>query len=314
MVETILGVAALVAVLVLLYGLVCLVRPLWLVHSRKQAGGVVIAALVVCGVLGSVPPSRPSNIPPPAWAERVEVCRRAMAVRDCPKSDADVAAARAAVAKAAHDAEQGQVQSATAAATTASAAAGDGAGLKYEDRDGVARPVMDSALNPYDPKDDADIYRAWGTAGVRRIERLRHAAADAVAKSGKCDQVNLTELADQRSKPPKHPVVMVACVNQAQFFVSEEDVERGIQSEDDRAAAVRSVTFTTACDEQVQAMLTYPSSFNLHWGQETTKDDAGNYGLVIHFDALNGFGNKVPKSAVCMSTPTGGMKVRIVNR
>ncbi len=106
------------------------------------------------------------------------------------------------------------------------------------------------------------------------------------------------------------------CHNEKRFFVSETDLKRGVQSEDDKEAAVATDAFKDECRDQVQKMLTYPSSFDesIFGAEGAIKDDAGNFGLGISFRALNGFGNKVPYHAVCMSTPTGGMRVRVATR
>ncbi len=55
------------------------------------------------------------------------------------------------------------------------------------DRDGVVRKITDSAITSIDRASDPETYREWGAAGIRRVQALKKAAAEAVAKNPQCD-------------------------------------------------------------------------------------------------------------------------------
>ena len=95
-----------VAILVVLYGLVALAKPFWLIKHQLVGGVVAFAAMVVLAILYGIPPSRPANVAPDVWAKRVTVCKAAMAFRTCAESDAEVNAAAASVLQAAKDRAQ----------------------------------------------------------------------------------------------------------------------------------------------------------------------------------------------------------------
>jgi len=313
MLDGVIGAASLVLALVALLALGLFARPFWFIKRRWQAALIGVAAVLGLALLEAIPPSRPASIAPAAWARRVSDCAFVHAERLCPTSDVQSAQAAGAVAEWAK-AQAAQRQAAAQAAshpvqrTPPPPQDNDRA---LADRDGVVRKIVEGSLTPYNRNDDPDIFRTWGTAGVARIEKLRKAAAEAVAGNQQCDQVVSDQLADRRSRAPSRPVVFVDCQNQVRFFVSEQDLARGVQSEADHQREVLAQPFFMTCVNHVQGMLRYPTTFNLHYGRSVTVDDAGNYGVVIDFDAMNGFGARLPQRAACMSTPTGGMRIRI---
>ena len=98
--ETIIEIALTVAMLGMLFGLICLFKPLWWVKKRWQAAALVVGAFVAVGIIGSVPVPRPAGISEADWNERVSVCKAANKSRYCPLAKADVDTARAEIAKA----------------------------------------------------------------------------------------------------------------------------------------------------------------------------------------------------------------------
>lgn len=84
-----------VAGIAALMGLAALIKPYWRLRRRWQGGALLAAALVVGGALQSVPPGRPADVTPSAWAQRLSVCRDANAEQSCPLSTLEVAKAQA---------------------------------------------------------------------------------------------------------------------------------------------------------------------------------------------------------------------------
>jgi hypothetical protein len=114
---------------VCLYGLAAWVKPFWLIKRRWQGAGLVAASVTVLIAVSERAPTRPADIAPDMWAQRVAVCREANMDRACPNSSAMVLKAIA------------QVRVATLAAVPAPSAAS-----------AVAPPVVAAASAPPDPK------------------------------------------------------------------------------------------------------------------------------------------------------------------
>jgi hypothetical protein len=274
------------------------VKP-WGPFKRRWIGGVAaLLAFIVGGMLIVMPPERPAAIAQAEWDRRIALCREHAdgQFRDCVRDTAELKKAeqRADESKRAKLAEK----SVSAAAKSP--------GTKIDP----------SVLKAYTRKDDPDIFAAWGTKGVQRIEDLRKTAADGVAKQDKCDAVDVVDIADQRSKAPSKITIYVQCHNEARYFLTQAEIGRGVfLSEDDRDEAVKAVPFRNACSEGTQSMLRYPSSYDQHiFGGGTFTDDDGNHGIAVDFDAQNGFGNKIPQVALCTLMPDGKIKIRIHNR
>ncbi len=287
--------------LVSLAGLAALIKPYWKFKRRWRSAAVFFAGCLGVGLLQGIPPERPANISPAAWAARVKTCEAAHAGRTCPKDDQRLAEAQKALADAVKPKP-----------STQSGAEPSISDLKYADRDGVARKITQTATRPYTRKDDPDIFHAWGEAGVKRIEALRGRAAEAAAASPQCDQVSSVELADRRSHAPNHPVVFADCVNAARFYIDEAALKGGIRSEADREVEVSDMRFFMLCSDKVQAMMRFPSTFEAElFSKGTVKTDASDYGVGFDFTVKNSFGAKLPYHAQCILRPHGKLAIKI---
>jgi hypothetical protein len=72
--------------------LAMVVKPFWIIKKRWQAGLMCFAALFLTGAIVTyIPETRPVNISPAVWAERVAICNKAHGARGCPTSEAEVA-------------------------------------------------------------------------------------------------------------------------------------------------------------------------------------------------------------------------------
>jgi hypothetical protein len=115
MLDGIIGGIGILVSLVALYGLAAWVRPFWLVKHRWQGAAIVGVALVVASIIGVRPATRPDDITPAAWVQRVGVCRETEKDRSCPLSSASVIEAAA------------KVKAANAKALATASASADGA-------------------------------------------------------------------------------------------------------------------------------------------------------------------------------------------
>lgn len=282
-----------------LVGLAAAIKPFWKFKRRWQGGALFFACLLGIGMLQEIPPERPANITPAAWDARRKVCHDAHAERTCPLDAQKVAEAQKALAEAAKPKP----------APDASPSDGE---LKYADRDGAARKIMQTALAPYTRKSDPDIFRAWGEAGVRTIESLRRRAATAAAANAQCDQVSSVELADQRSHAPSHPVVFADCVNETRFYIDDAALKAGIKSEADHEAEVSDMAFYTQCEARVRGMTRFPSTFDAKlFSKGVVKTDAGDYGVGFDFTVKNGFGAELPYHAQCVLRRDGKLALKV---
>ncbi|MDB5480486.1 MAG: hypothetical protein JWO83_1539 [Caulobacteraceae bacterium] len=107
-------------ILVLFYGIAGWIKPFWLIKRRWHGAATVVASIMGFGVVNDVPPSRPADITPAAWIQRVGVCREANMDRACPLTSTSVNEATA------------KVKADNAAALAAASAASSTAGAQPE--------------------------------------------------------------------------------------------------------------------------------------------------------------------------------------
>jgi hypothetical protein len=109
--DAVFGLLSSLAAVTFFVSLAAMVKPFWVFKSRKAAlkvgGGALAAALVVSLISplfapatpAPVMPDRPATITEDAWAERIDLCRRAaLRVETCVADDAKIESARGIVA------------------------------------------------------------------------------------------------------------------------------------------------------------------------------------------------------------------------
>ena len=167
-------------------------------------------------------------------------------------------------------------------------------------RDGPA-PIDPGVYTPYDKVNFSRAFKAYGTKGIKRIDRLRVAAAEAVAQKPECDAVTVSELSEERSTPPNHPVVFVDCQNTTRFYMSEDDIGSIPESETERGARISSTQAIQACTEKVKSKLKFPGEFRKDYFTVSSRQaqTTGNWVVDFDFKAVNGLGMRLPESAHC---------------
>ncbi|MBR2268482.1 hypothetical protein [Sphingobium sp.] len=193
--------------------------------------------------------------------------------------------------------------------------AGGDAGNNPDHRS-VAAPVDPGVYSPYVRENGwQKTFAKWGNPGVERIQRLREAAAETVAQNPKCDAVELSEISDQRSTPPDHPVVYVDCRNSERFYLSEADVGSQLSSEKERGARFSSAELISRCTSEVKSRLNLPSTFDRDFFSVSDRQGtSGNRVVEFSFEAKNGLGLALPASARCIMTTQGNFEVEIIER
>ena len=77
-----------------LFGMAGVIKPFWFMKKRWHGGAIAIGCFVAFSLLNTLPIARPTHISEAEWADRVQVCREAGQMRECPINDAMVAEAR----------------------------------------------------------------------------------------------------------------------------------------------------------------------------------------------------------------------------
>ena len=137
--DAVFGLLSSLAAVTFFVSLAAMVKPFWVFKSRKAAlkvgGGALAAAFVVSLISplfapaapAPVMPDRPATITEDAWAERIDLCRRAaLRVETCVADDAKIESARGIVADAQARAQaEAQVEAERAAKEAADRAASE---------------------------------------------------------------------------------------------------------------------------------------------------------------------------------------------
>jgi hypothetical protein len=179
-----------------------------------------------------------------------------------------------------------------------------------------AAPIDPGVYSPYVRENGwQKTFAKWGDAGVRRIQKLREAAAETVAQNPKCDAVELSEISDQRSNPPDSPVVYVDCRNSERFYLSEADVGGHLSSEKEKGARFSSVELIDQCTREVKSRLNLPSTFDRDFFSVSDRQGtSGNRVVEFTFEAKNGLGMTLPAAARCIMTTQGQFEVEITEK
>ncbi|MGB3810822.1 MAG: hypothetical protein WA943_12060 [Parvibaculum sp.] len=174
-----------------------------------------------------------------------------------------------------------------------------------------AAEVDPGAYEPYTRDQYPKTFEKWGTAGVRKIDKVRAAAAKKAAASRECDKVEYAELSDARSTPKKRIVVFVDCTNGKRFYISDSEVaipgDAPVQSEETKMRALPDRVAIERCETALKASLKFPSSYNAVWGGKGVyrAPTTGKVVATIDFTAKNGFGNEIPQRAQCFFSSAG---------
>ena len=177
-------------------------------------------------------------------------------------------------------------------------------------------PIDPDVYRPYTREQYRRTFATWGTAGVRRIDALRAAAAEAVAKNPRCDRVEFADLSDSRSTVPTRPVVFVDCANLERFYLSEDEVDEAVRSQQEKSANFSRTQLIERCTEATRVRLNFPSTMDRNiWSISARQSPyQGNWVVEFDFKASNAFGMELPASARCITTPEGEMDITIVDR
>lgn len=167
--------------------------------------------------------------------------------------------------------------------------------------------------SPYVRKDEPEMFKRWGSAGVARINRLRIDAAEKVAKSGKCDRVESADLDDRRSASKREPIVYVDCSDQRRFILTAADLHRPIMSETEKGSRWGRQDAIDVCTSALQRRLNVPASLSrdLLGTSAFQTETTGRWVVDFTFHARTGLGIKVPAAAHCVLKTDGRPEVTV---
>ncbi|MNS07281.1 hypothetical protein D3C72_387200 [compost metagenome] len=206
------------------------------------------------------------------------------------------------------------------------AGCGDGGGVQSEpaalvsaepaETAAVTAPIEPGVYEPYTRDQYPKTFATWGNAGVKRVDALRAAAAETVAKNPVCDKVAYAGLSDNRSQAPDRPIVFVDCENGQRFYLGENDVGSSVASQTQKSSRFTRSELVGLCTQSVQSQLNFPSTFDQGiWTISSRQAPyTGNWVVEFDFKAKNAFGLELPASARCITTPEGAAEVTILPR
>lgn len=184
----------------------------------------------------------------------------------------------------------------------------------------AAAEIDPSVYDPYTRDQYPKTFKTWGSAGVKKINKVRIAAAKKAAASAECDKVDIAELSDVRSSPKKRIVIFVDCANGKRFYISDDEVsipgDTPVQSEETKMRALPDNIAIERCEIALKSSLKFPSSYDPDWGGKGVyrAPTTGNVVVTIDFTAKNGFGNEIPQRAQCFFNSTGMTGPELSNR
>ena len=177
----------------------------------------------------------------------------------------------------------------------------------------IASGIVDVYTKARYPK----LHKAWGDAGMKRINELKPKAALAVAAHQSCDRVEVIEISDSRSNPPKEAVFFVDCANKERFYVTEAEIASGKSSgsEREKMESRSAGEYLTECENRIKAQLKNPSSFDrARSDTETRLARTGSMIVRFPFTVQNDFGAKLDSRAECSFRSDGRTTATIARR
>lgn len=160
-------------------------------------------------------------------------------------------------------------------------------------------------------------YKTWGANKIKHINDLQPKAALKIAASPECNRLEMLGLSLDRSIPPNKIVFFADCANGQRFYITESEIKASgaVRSKSAKLSEITDTEAQTACIKQTQAMLNFPSSFDLKvLSLDISRATTGNIEVTFNFDAKNGLGNVLPQKARCIIDDVGLHPVEISNR
>ena len=187
-----------------------------------------------------------------------------------------------------------------------------GRGVQQPGSSNTATAEIDkNVYQPYSRSFYPKTFEQWGDDWVKRIDKARIKAAERAAMSPECDRVEVSELADAKSTIQSSIVIFVDCRNSKRFYFAESDLGQKAKapavSKQKALAGFEDWQATRFCKEAIPPLLNYPGSFDPHdwFGTSVYRAPSGNIVVTVDFEAMNGFGAKLPHTARCVIDERG---------
>ena len=178
--------------------------------------------------------------------------------------------------------------------------------------------VMSGAIETYTKANHPKIHKAWGDAGLQKVNELAPKAALAAATSKSCDRINIVGLSSERSNPPKQAEFFVDCANGERIYMDEVSITRNFAPppESTKSASVNDGQAIQMCEGAVKNQLNNPLTFDRKMLDTAVgrPKQAGSVVVKFGFTAKNGLGAELPHIARCVITPDGTVEASISNQ
>jgi hypothetical protein len=180
-----------------------------------------------------------------------------------------------------------------------------------------AAPISTWAVSDITKNEYPKIYSQWGSAWVKKLNKMQHQVAEKAALSPECDTVDIVALSEQMSVPKKSPVFFVDCENGKRFYISHSDLESAniVKSKQLKTAKLSDAAAINSCISSVASKIKYPSTFKSSiFSKSAYRAPNGNIAVRIDFEGRGDSGEKVPMKARCVFDNQGMTEPEISNR
>lgn len=172
----------------------------------------------------------------------------------------------------------------------------------------------------YTPKSNPRTFKEWGEEQVNIINKLRSDAAKIVSQSNECDNVDLSELSDNRSVIKKKIVIFIDCENGKRFYMSDKQINEksAVKTEQDFTKSINVEDAKIACRNAIKLQLLNPKSYDEpFFGFGASVANKSLYGdrmtITIDFVAKSALGLENKKRGFCFIDSRGLHTVEINN-
>lgn len=178
----------------------------------------------------------------------------------------------------------------------------------------LPKPISEYVYTKYTKDQFPRLYQNWGDEWVAKISELEKKAVHKIANErNSCDSIEMAALSENKSTPKKEAVFFIDCANGERFYVSQNDLDSGVEIRSQTEKAISQSDAYDQCIQMVKLNAKYPSTVNFKMLDSNgfTAKTTGNVVINLSFDAKNSFGAELPAKARCVFTPDGKKEINI---
>jgi hypothetical protein len=118
----------------------------------------------------------------------------------------------------------------------------------------------------------------------------------------------------ERTKVRKKFVVVVQCSNSQRYYLTKDDLDGPVKSEERKIAAYDKAAVVEACEAAARRRLRHPMTYPKHFWNLDVHQAPVSAIIMVEFDfaAKDGSGNEWPAHSHCEFNPDGALSIRMV--